>query len=170
MKVHSDDGLQNYDSWVGCQVSDNWQLTLDGDNEARKLFDRHYSRIRYADGRQPKLFCGPGSKMVLVRRSYDKTDALFVWRSFIDQSGQDGLNCSVFRNESDVRSSDLILEAEEVAINAATHFWFVDTSRFYTYVNAKQITSSNPGYCFKKAGWRDCGTTKGGLHILSKSQ
>jgi hypothetical protein len=27
-------------------------------------------------------------------------DALFVWRKFIDDSGQQGVNCAVFRNES----------------------------------------------------------------------
>jgi hypothetical protein len=37
--------------------------------------------------------------------------------------------------------------------------------RLYTYVNPVKV-SANPGYCFKQAGWRFCGKTKGGLHIL----
>jgi hypothetical protein len=32
--------------------------------------------------------------------------------------------------------------------------------RFYTYVNPRRVRSSNPGFCFIKAGWRRCGVTK----------
>jgi hypothetical protein len=28
------------------------------------------------------------------------------------------------------------------------------------YVDPSQVRSSNPGCCFKLAGWRQCGTTK----------
>jgi len=40
--------------------------------------------------------------------------------------------------------------------------------RLYTYVNSHKIRSTNPGYCFLRAGWRKCGMTKGGLIILEK--
>jgi len=40
--------------------------------------------------------------------------ALFVWRKFEDDSGQKGINCSIFRNESDILSSDLIREADAI--------------------------------------------------------
>jgi hypothetical protein len=92
----------------------------------------------------------------------DKEDALFVWRKFIDDSGQKGINCAVFRNESDVLSSLLIKEAME-------HAWRRwPEERLYTYVNMRKIKSSNPGYCFKMAGWRACGMSKGGLIILER--
>jgi len=29
------------------------------------LYERHYSKYHYKDGRKPKLFCGPGEKIVL---------------------------------------------------------------------------------------------------------
>ena len=32
----------------------------------------------------------------------------------------------------------------------------------YTYVAPSRIRSSNPGYCFLKAGWLRSGMTKGG--------
>jgi len=32
--------------------------------------------------------------------------------------------------------------------------------RHYTYVNPRAVLSSNPGYCFIRAGWWRCGTTK----------
>lgn len=81
-------------------------------------------------------------------------DALFVWRKFISDDGQSGVNCAVFRNESKLVSSYLIVEAEKIAAIRWPH------ERMYTYVNASAITSRNPGYCFKMAGWKTCGVTK----------
>lgn len=115
------------------------------------LFDRHYSKYHYKDGRRPKLFVGPGEKLVLITQD---GRALFVWRKFIDASGQTGINCSVFRNESNLLSSTLIKEAMQIAFER----W--PGERLYTYVNPKKIKSTNPGYCFLSAGWNFCGYTK----------
>lgn len=133
------------------KVSEFWFEARDGDEQARALFDRHYSRKRYADGRMPLLFVGPGEKCVLLTA---EADALFVWRRFKNDSGQEGVNCAVFRNEGPIKSSDLILDAETIAHNR----W--PGERLYTYVSTKKIRSSNPGCCFKKAGWRRVGITK----------
>lgn len=89
-------------------------------------------------------------------------DAMFVWRKFIDDSGQCGINCAVFRNESTHRSSDLIRQADAIA----DHVW--PSERHYTYVNPKAVRSTNPGFCFVAAGWRKCGMTKSGLIVLEK--
>lgn len=131
-----------------------WTMVRDGDARALALFNRHYSRYRYKDGRKPKLFVGPGEKLVLLSKC---GQALFVWRKFVSDDGQQGVNCAVFRNESkkpNMRSSELILEAERIAWRR----W--PGERLYTYVNAKKIASRNPGYCFKVAGWTRCGITK----------
>ena len=40
--------------------------------------------------------------------------------------------------------------------------------RHYTYVDPTEIRSTNPGFCFIKAGWRRCGMSKAGLHILER--
>lgn len=136
-----------------------WWITKDGDARARQLFDRHYSRRNYADGRSPKLFVGPGEKLVL---STWEGDALFVWRRFIDDSGQSGVNCAIFRNESKHKSSELVRQADAIA----DYCW--PSERHYTFVNAGRIRSNNPGCCFKVAGWRECGLTKAGLVILEK--
>jgi hypothetical protein len=117
----------------------------------RGLFDRHYSRQRYRDGREPKLFVGPGEKVVLIT---EECDGLFVWRRFLDASGQIGVNCAIFRNEGRIRSSELILDAEAVAMRR----W--PGERMYTYVDPRGVRSVNPGCCFKKAGWRRIGVTK----------
>lgn len=130
---------------------DIWVPILDGDDEARALFDRHYSRYVYADGRKPLLFLGPGEKLVLstpCRRS------LFAWRRFRSADGQTGVNCAIFRNEGAGLSSDLIREADELADRR----W--PGERHFTYVNPRAVQSRNPGYCFIMAGWNRCGITK----------
>ena len=134
-----------------------WRQTKDGDPDIREVFDRHYSRRHYKDGRKPSLFVGPGEKMVLRTAS---CDAIFIWRKFISADSQEGVNCSVFRNEGQEKSSRLIRKAVEIARTR----W--PEERFYTYVDGRKVRSSNPGCCFMKAGWRKCGRSKGGLVIL----
>jgi hypothetical protein len=135
----------------------NWYQVRDGNPIALEMYLRHYSAYRYADKRERKLFCGPGLKIVLLTLD---NKALFVWRKFIDGSGQEGVNCAVFRNEGDIQSSVLIKEA----VSICRRHW--PDERLYTYVNSKKIRSTNPGYCFQVAGWKKCGKTKGGLIIL----
>jgi hypothetical protein len=143
-----------------------WIASRDCDPWAFDLFRRHYSYREYADGRRddPRYsnrwsFLGPGDKTVLLTPTYD---ALFAWRKFKDDSGQQGVNCAVFRNEGPTRSSELILAAEDFATNR----W--PGQRVYTYVDPTKVASSNPGYCFLMAGWRKCGTTASGLIVLDK--
>lgn len=137
-----------------------WWLTRDGDAACLALYKRHYSAHHYRDGRTRKLFVGPGEKVVL--RTY-AGDACWVWRRFIDDSGQTGINCAVFRNESPHRSSELVRQADAIA----DCVW--PGVRHYTYVNAARVKSANPGWCFLVAGWRRCGRTKGGLMILERT-
>lgn len=143
-----------------------WLPAKDGDPRAYALMTRHYSFHPYRDGRRQDyanrnrhLIVGPGEKMVLLTVD---CDALFVWRKFIDASGQCGVCCAVFHSESGVLSSALILEAELLAWAR----W--PGERLYTYVNAGKIKSANPGFCFKCAGWRVCGHSGSGLVILEK--
>lgn len=143
-----------------------WYSVLDGDPRAFDIMRRHYTYHDYRDGRRHnmsnpsrRLFVGPGGKMVLLS---DDCKALFVWRKFINDDGQYGINCAVFRNEGPRLSSALILEAEQLAWDR----W--PGERLYTYVNPREIKSTNPGYCFKVAGWRECGKTRKGLVILEK--
>ena len=135
-----------------------WAPARDGDATVRAVFDRHYSRRRYRDGRSPTLFVGPGQKLVLRTVA---GDAILVWRKFISRDHQQGVNCAVFRNEGRLRSSELLTEAMQVAWRR----W--PGERLYTYVDGRQVRSTNPGYCFICAGWRPCGyTSDRGLRIL----
>ena len=135
-----------------------WLPVKDGDARAFDLMTRHYSFTPYADGRRQDpqnrnrhLIVGPGEKLVLLGAD---ERALFVWRKFIDKSGETGVNCAVFRNESGLRASDLIREAERIAWAR----W--PGERLYTYVNARKVRSEVPGYCFRRAGWKHVGETK----------
>ncbi len=146
-----------------------WWLTKDGDKSCLALYERHYSAHQYRDGRPRYQFVGPGFNIVLRTA---RADAFFVWRKFIDDSGQIGVNCAAFRNESPHTSSELIRQADAIA----DHAW--PGERHYTYVDPEKIRRANPrwrrgnaakpGHCFLKAGWSRCGMSKSGLIILER--
>jgi len=135
-----------------------WIQVKDANDAARSIFDRHYSR-RQTRRQNEKQFVGPGEPMVLITPN---ADALFVWRKFINQDNQPGVNCAVFRNEGPYLSSLLI----EEACRLAWQKW--PGERLYTYVDARKIRSTNPGACFIKAGWTrlKTRTKKRGLVVL----
>ncbi len=137
----------------------NWIVGQDGDKSLLALYERHYSCYTYKDGRKRSQFVGPGEHIVLT---LPDRKALFVWRKFIDDSGQTGVNCAVFRNESRLLSSSLIVEADAIA----DFCW--PGERHYTFVRSEAVKSRNPGWCFVCAGWNKCGFTKSGLLILEK--
>jgi hypothetical protein len=140
----------------------NWWITRDGDPQFLEMFKRHYSNRKYADKRVVKLFGGPGEKVALRT---NPCTAIFLWRKFIDASGEAGINCAIFRNESKLQSSQLIREACAVA-------WTIwPNSRLYTYIDPTKIRSTNPGYCFFIAGWRKCAhKTKSGKLIYELNE
>lgn len=137
------------------RVSESWCLTRDGDTHALDLYRRHYSCKRPGDklrGGNYARVAGPGETMVLI-----STDgrALFVWRrEQYRRDAQEGVNCTVFRNEGEQLSSRLIREAMELAWRR----W--PGERLFTFVNPRKVQSRNPGYCFLCAGWRRVGRTK----------
>lgn len=140
--------------------TDDLIITTHFDPEMAMLADRHYSR-RTVGARQ---FLYSGRKIV-IRDA--RGDVLFGWL-YPDEDkrmdGQTGYNCAIFRNESQRRSSDIILECEQIAIDR----W--GPNRMYTYVNPAKIKSVNPGYCFKKAGWRNVRRADGSLYISKAGQ
>ena len=135
-------------------------VTTHFDPEMAALADRHYSR-RTIGARQ---FLYSGRKIVI--RNAEGT-VLFGWM-YPDESmrmdGQTGYNCAIFRNESNRRSSDIILECERIAIDR----WGLN--RMYTYVNPAKIASVNPGYCFKVAGWQNVRKPDGSLQVSKAGQ
>jgi hypothetical protein len=127
-----------------------WIPVRDGDLAAWLLFQRHYSKYHYKDGRLPRKIVGPGYYILLINAP---GTALFCWRKFRNPVDS-GICCNIFRNESPMLSSLMILEAEQIAWTR----W--PEERLYTYVNPRAIRSTNPGFCFISAGWHKCRVTK----------
>ncbi|WP_159585951.1 hypothetical protein [Chelativorans xinjiangense] len=146
-------------------IGEGWVEVRDGNDTVRAIFDNHYSRYFYKDGRKPKLFVGPGEKTVLMTAD---AGAICVWRKFISGDGQDGVNCVVFRRESGDVASELLAEARRLAWQR----W--PGERLYTYVDPlgvePTIRAGRPtwGHCFYQDGWKFCGLTKKRLHILER--
>lgn len=66
-------------------------------------------------------------------------------------NGKDGWTCTIFRNTSPWLSSSLILLAEMALVRSGAG---CGPDGLLTYVWRAKIRSVNPGYCFKKAGWK----------------
>jgi hypothetical protein len=138
--------------------SDSLVVTSKYDPEMSMLADRHYSR-RTVGARQ-FLFSG---KTLAIRDHAGLI--LFGWywcKDGLRFDDQTGYNCAIFRNESSRRSSEVILECEDIAIRE----W--GPSRMFTYIDPSKIRSVNPGYCFKQAGWKFLRKTPIGKHLLIK--
>lgn len=147
-------------------IGEGWIEVIDGNDTARAIFDKHYSRQPYADGRKPKLIAGPGEKMLLLSSA---ADALCVWRKEMHRlDGQTGVNCAIFRREGGEPASVQLAAARALAWQR----W--PGERLFTFVNHRKVkpimVRSHPvwGFCFYKDGWSFAGLTKTGLHILER--
>lgn len=78
---------------------------------------------------------------------------------------------SLFRNESDRLSSDLIVEAVALTVIHAlqTENWenAIPELGMVSFVDAKKTRKKrDPGRCYRKAGFNHVGHTKGGLWVF----
>lgn len=111
----------------------------------------------------------PGQTVVLVVGNALEGHALFGWwrphpsAGIRQMNGLDGWTCTIFRNESPIRSSDLILEAEQLLHDADVG---CGPDGLLTYVWDDRVRSTNPGYCFQLAGWRKIGRSADGRKTL----
>ena len=142
-----------------------WMRTRDRDPELLPLVNRHYYRKA---SRNPKQgFVGPGRSIVLRT---PKADAVFIWlwaKAELRGDGFDCYYCVAFRNESCHLSSEMIAEAMQVATVVWGH---PPKDGFITYVDPAKVRSTNPGYCFIKAGWHRLGKSKSGKILLQANQ
>ena len=119
---------------------------------AAKLADLHYSRRKIGSPQ----FMPPGQTLILL--SEDEQAIFGWWRPHPDaglkaMNGRDGWTCTIFRNVGGRLSSQLILAAEDILL--ARHD--VGPDGLMTYVWDAKVRSVNPGYCFKRAGYRAIG-------------
>lgn len=131
-----------------------WLLTWRADPELAALADRHYSR-RTVGAVQ---FAPPGPVVCLI--SDDRRAGWVSWKTSYPSHEAliDAWSCTFFRNEGDALSSELIIEALAVTRRQ----WPGRTLGCATFVDPAAIRSSNPGACFKAAGFRTIARTKGG--------
>jgi hypothetical protein len=136
--------------------SDLWERVTKFDPRACALADRHYSRRKPGSGQ----FMPPGQTVVLLG---DK--AVWGWwrphphSGIRSMNGLDGWTCTIFRNEGPGLSSALVLAAEAFLTDCGP-------DGLLTYVWDAKVASSNPGCCFKKAGYRRVGRSADGRKTL----
>lgn len=137
-----------------------WRVVGKCDLAAVALADRHYSRRKVGSPQ----FMPPGETLVLVAER-----AVWGWwrphpaSGLRSLNGLDGWTCTIFRNEGPLLSSALVLAAEQ-ALRASGRSCGPDG--MLTYVWPARIRSSNPGFCFKVAGWRRRGLSADGRKVL----
>jgi hypothetical protein len=132
-----------------------WRLSWRADPVLVAMADRHYPRrMRGAVGLSDQ-FVAPGTCIVL--KTYDNSAG---WVSSWPQHRRDRwagtwVN-AFFRNEGAMLSSELI-----VAAVAHTRYVWGDPppSGIVTFIDASQIFSQLPGYCYRRAKFKHVGET-----------
>jgi hypothetical protein len=138
-----------------------WRLSHRFDPSALPLADRHYNRQKIGSPQ----FVPPGRNLVLLTTG---SDALWVtswpFAEYVRHDWPGAWVCSLFRNESDRLSSDLIRLA---VAHTLWRFGTPPSEGFVTFVDpTKTRRKRDPGRCYRKAGWLPWGYTKGGLVAL----
>lgn len=122
-----------------------WEVVRRSDPVVAALADRHYPRRARGCGRVG------GPHRLIVLRSVDLAAGWITAYTVHPDDGLDAWRCTMFRNEGGGLSSALIREA--MAITA--DLWgAAPPDGWLTYVDTAKVASPNPGYCFKRAGWR----------------
>lgn len=139
-----------------------WRKSFRCDDRARPIADRHYNRQKIG----AKGFVPPGRCLVLLT---ENADALWVtsypFARYVRHAWPGAWVCSCFRNESEHLSSTLITEA--VALTRG--YWPDDEPELgmVTFVDPTKVRRKRDfGRCYRKAGFRHVGFTKGGLVAL----
>lgn len=140
-----------------------WEISHRADPKARELADRHYNRQKIG----AKQFVPPGRCLVL----YAETDTgkafwvtSFPFAEYVKHAWAGAWVCSAFRNEGAALSSELIKQAV-----AATRSFFGEPPELgmITFVDEDKVRHKRDfGRCYKKAGFKNVGRTKGGLIAL----
>lgn len=145
----------------------NWRISHRSQPSARVIADRHYSRQKPGTPQ----FVPPGRCVVFVATTgpaYWVTSWPFA--EYVKHAWPVAWIGSAFRNEGAGLSSDLIRQA----VAATRHHHLTEWAEYpmpglgmVTFVDTKKTRHKrDPGRCFRKAGFRPCGWTRGGLFAL----
>ncbi|MFD1736090.1 hypothetical protein ACFSCX_05880 [Bacillus salitolerans] len=129
-----------------------WIVSYKGDQDCRKLADRHYNRIKYGTVGSPH-WTRPGDNLIL--RNADCTAVWVSWRSKYKRKDSYGYAWEnvIFRNESTQLSSELIKMAMFATVK---EFGELPHDGFITYIDSEEVGTThnhNPGYCYLKSGF-----------------
>lgn len=142
-----------------------WTVTTKADQRPRLLADRHYTRVKPGH----PMWTRPGYVQILYLEQKSGRAAAFCWWRPKWESGipgtarKDGLRCiecTLFRNESRWRSSDLIHSAMD-SLQTWEHARDVEIpDGVITGVSAGKTAQGRapdhlPGHCFRAAGWEE---------------
>jgi len=139
----------------------NWRLSDRADVEALPIADRHYNRQKPGSpqfvppGRCLVLMCTTGTALWVTSwpfAEYTKHQWAGAWVN------------SAFRRESGPVASELIREAIAVT---RWHWPNVPPLGMVTFIDRGKVRRKRDfGRCYRKAGFKVCGETKGGLLAL----
>lgn len=143
----------------------NWMLSHRADPSALRLADCHYNRQKPGSPQ----FVPPGRCFVLLTLDYG---ALWVtswpYAKYVKHAWAGAWMNSMFRREwGNVLSSTLIREAV-----AATKWFYGEPPELgmVTFIDRAKVRGKKDfGYCYRMAGFEECGETKGGLLVLRLS-
>lgn len=122
-----------------------------------KIANRHYNR----QNPNSKQFVPPG-KCVVLTHSSEKAVWVTSWpiAAYVKHQWAGAWVNSLFRNEGAGLSSELITDA----IYRTLQVWPIPPPEgLITFVDADEVRPGEPGYCYKCAGFKRVGKTKGGL-------
>lgn len=135
-----------------------WRISGRFDPRALPLADRHYNRQKVGSPQ----FVPPGRCLVLLT---EDRSALWVtswpFAEYVRHAWAGAWVNSLFRNEGDHLSSDLIRHAV-----AHTREWWPSVPELgvISFVDATKTKPKEvPGWCYRRAGWSHVGYTAGGL-------
>ena len=135
-----------------------WRLSWRADPVTRLIADRHYNRQKIGAAQ----FVPPGRCLVLRTG-----DGSAVWVTswpfpeYVAHAWPGAFVNSLFRNEGDLRSSDLIRWA---VAHTRARWPEVPGLGIVSFVDAaKTAPKEVPGWCYRRAGWSHVGFTQGGL-------
>ena len=149
-------------SAAACEGSGCWWIVSDrADPASVRIADRHYNRQKIGS---PQFV--PPRRCFVLRH---EPDALWVtswpFAEYVRHAWPGAWVNSLFRNESERLSSELIIEA----VAHSRSKWEPPPLGIISFVDAdKTRRKRDPGRCYRRAGWTHVGFTKGGLWVFQQ--
>ena len=134
-----------------------WRESHRADPRSVKIADRHYNRQKVGSPQ----FVPPGRCFVLRHEDDALWTTSWPYAEYVKHAWAGAWMNSLFRNESDRLSSTLIREA----IAHTLAYWPQPPELgMVTFVDDRKTRRKrDPGRCYRKAGFRHVGFTRGGL-------